>query len=263
MNTVNRYQKIFSIVGIVAIIGAGFLVWNQGRGQSAKSIQVYSGAGLKKTMDEIGQEFEKETGIQVNYNYAGSNTLLSQIELIQEGEAYMPGATYYIDQADKKGFIGEKHFVVYHTPVIIVPEGNPENISSLKDLTDSNVDVVLGDSGACAIGKLGNKILKQNGILEGVEDNVVTRTGTTNELVVYISQNQAEAGICWHADVHNLKNKTDIVKIAEENNIIKKVPIGTLKFSNKKEVARKFVEFVSSERGKNIFKKYGFIKYED
>ena len=51
---------------------------------------------MRKPMDEIGAVFQKKYGTQVKYNYAGSQALLSQMELIKEGDAYMPGETMYI-----------------------------------------------------------------------------------------------------------------------------------------------------------------------
>ncbi|UWG47851.1 ABC-type molybdate transport system, periplasmiccomponent [Halanaeroarchaeum sp. HSR-CO] len=225
------------------------------------SILVYSGAGLKKPMDEIGAEFEAETGTEVQYNYAGSNTLLSQIELNKQGDVYMPGAKYYIDTADEKGFIAEKKLVAYHTPSIIVPEGNPAGVSSLSDLTDEGVDVALGDPGAAAIGRLGKKILEQNGLYEAVQQNVATTAGTTNELVVYTAQEQVDAAITWRADVHGMDEKVDRVPIAEAKNIIKTIPIGRLEFATHPEVAGEFVDFVASE-GRDIFAAFGYRKYE-
>lgn len=257
-----QYQKIFSIVVVVAILGVGAMVyWNHGS-QSSESIMVYSGAGLRKPMDKIGSLFENEYGIQVQYNYAGSQTLLSQIELNKEGDVYMPGATLYINKAENKGFIGETRRVAYHTPVISVPEGNPEGITGLMDLTRSDISVVLGDAEAAACGKIANKVLEKNGIFEAVDKNVVNRTATANELAVYIAEKQADAAMCWKADLYGLEDKTDIIMIPEENNIIKIIPIGTLTFSEKKDKARTFVEFVGEE-GRSIFEEYGFLKYEE
>lgn len=227
----------------------------------AVSILVYSGAGLKKPMDEIGAEFEADTGNAVQYNYAGSNTLLSQIELNQQGDVYMPGAKYYIDTADDKAFIAEKKLVAYHTPSIIVPEGNPAGVSSLSDLTNDGVDVALGDPGAAAIGRLGKKILKQNGLYEAVQQNVATTAGTTNELVVYTAQEQVDAALTWRADVHGMDDKVDRVPIAESKNIVKTIPIGRLEFATHPEVAGEFVDFVASE-GRDIFAEFGYRKYE-
>lgn len=228
--------------------------------ENVESLFVYCGAGMRKPMDEIGLLFEEENGISVNYNYAGSNTLLSQMELTQKGDIYMPGATYYFDVAREKGFTDYEQLIAYHVPVIAVPKGNSANITSLDDLAKSGVKVILGDSKAVAIGKLGDTLLKDNGIYEDVEKNVVARGATVNELVVYISMDQGDASIIWEDLVVN-SEKIESVAINSQNNIIKIIPIGTLSFSNKNDAAKKFVDFVASDKGKTIFEKHGFTTY--
>jgi molybdate transport system substrate-binding protein len=228
--------------------------------ENVESLFVYCGAGMRKPMDEIGLLFEEENGISVNYNYAGSNTLLSQMELTQKGDIYMPGATYYFDVAREKGFTDYEQLIAYHVPVIAVPKGNPANITSLDDLAKSGVKVILGDSKAVAIGKLGDTLLKDNGIYEDVEKNVVARGATVNELVVYISMDQGDASIIWEDLVVN-NEKIESVAINSQKNIIKIIPVGTLSFSNKNDAAKKFVDFVASDKGKTIFEKHGFTTY--
>ncbi len=225
------------------------------------SIMVYSGAGMRKPMEEIGRLFEQRYGVTVNYNYGGSNTLLSQIELTHQGDVYMPGATMYIERAKEKGFIDYEQRVAYHIPVIAVPEGNPANITSLYDLARPGVKVVLGDPKACAIGRLADRILEKNGLLDAVNANVIARTGTVNELVVYISMRTADASIIWKASLAGTEAKTDMIEIPEEQNIIKVIPIGRLRFSTSKDIAKKFVDFVTSDEGKAVFEKYGFTAY--
>jgi molybdate transport system substrate-binding protein len=225
------------------------------------SLMVYSGAGLRKPMDEIGTLFEQEYGVAVNYNYAGSNMLLSQMELTQEGDVYMPGATMYIDKAKEKGFVEYEQNVSYHIPVIAVPEGNHANITCLEDLAKPGVNVVLGDPKSCAIGKLGNKILEKNGIYDAVDVNVIARSATVNELVVYTCMGIADASIIWKASLIETENESDIIEIPKEQNNIKIIPIGTLTFSENKDNANKFVDFVASAEGKAIFEKHGFTIY--
>ncbi len=227
------------------------------------SIMVYSGAGMRKPMDELGQLFEQEGyyGVSVNYNYGGSNTLLSQIELTQQGDVYMPGATYYIDKAKEKGFVDYEQLVAYHIPVIVVPDGNPADITCLEDLTKPGVKVVLGDAKAAACGKIANKILDENGIFDAVDVNVIARTATVNELVVDICLGTADASIVWKASLLGTDKETDIIEIPKEQNIIKIIPIGTLTFSENKGYAELFVDFVTSDEGKAIFNKYGFTPY--
>lgn len=223
-------------------------------------ITVYSGAGMRKPMDKIGIAFEKKYDVTVRYNYGGSNSLLSQIELTKKGDCYMPGATYYIKVAKKKGFIDYKQPVAYHIPVITVPKGNPANIACLSDLTRPGVKIVFGDPKVAAIGRLTNKILQKNNIKNAVWKNVIATTATMNELIVHIATGVADAAINWGDVVRNVKG-IQVIEIPHKQNIIRIIPIGRLTFSRHKKIARKFVDFVASFEGKSIFKEYGFTPY--
>lgn len=218
---------------------------------------VYSGAGLRKPMDEIGEVFEEKYGTRIDYSYAGSAQNLTQIELLEEGDLYVPGATFYIEQAIEKGFVSESKDIVYHIPVIGVPKGNPANIQGLDDLAKEGVRVVLGDERSAAIGKSTQKILKQKGILEEVEKNVVAKDATVNEVMVHVAMGQADACIIWADNVVNV-DEIEIVEIEEEFNDIKIIPVGILTYTKKEEASKKYLDFVASEEGKNIFGKHGF-----
>lgn len=229
--------------------------------KSVETLTVFSGAGLRKPMDEIGQGFEEKYGIRIEYSYAGSAQNLSQIELLKEGDLYIPGATYYIEQAVEKGFVSESKEVVYHIPVIGVPKGNPANIKGLDDLTSEGVKVVLGDERSAAIGKVAQKILKQKGILEEVEKNVVSKDATVNEVMVHVAMEQADACIIWEDNVANV-DEVEIIQIDEEFNDIKIIPIGMLTFTEKEKEAKMYLDFVASKEGKEIFAKHGFRTIE-
>lgn len=260
-------KKVFSMV-LMILLASVLLVGCNGGEQAVtnsevnnngevKELMVYSGAGLRKPMDEIGVAFKEKYGVQINYSYAGSAQNLSQIELIKEGDAYVPGAKSYIDVADEKGFITSKKDVVYHIPAIAVPKGNPANIKCLNDFSKPGVKVVLGDERSAAIGKVTKKILEKNNILEAVEKNVVTKDATVNEVVVHTAMKQGDACIIWEDNVIDVE-EIEVVSIPEEDNIIKTIPVGSLSFSKNPELAQQFVDFVSSEEGKSIFEKHGF-----
>jgi len=228
--------------------------------QIAESIMVYSGAGMRKPMDEIGLAFQEKYGTEVKYNYAGSNALLSQMELIEEGDAYMPGATMYIEIAAEKGFVDYQQLVAYHIPIITVPKGNPANITCLEDLAKTGVKLVWGDPQVAAIGKTGKKILENNGLYDKAWANVVATLPTMNEVMFQIAMGQADASINWWDTVKAVKD-IEVIEIPKEQNDIKIIPIGVLTFSKNPETAENFVDFCASDEGKAIFEKHGFITY--
>jgi molybdate transport system substrate-binding protein len=228
---------------------------------SQESLFVYCGAGMSEPMEEIAVLFEEQEGIPVEFTFGGSAQLLSQIELYQTGDVYMPGAKSYIDSAIEKGFVDKTVSVVYHIPAIAVPKGNPAGITCLEDLAKPGVKVALGEPTGPAIGKNSKKMLEADGLWENVSANVVTYSGTVNELVVYISMDQADATIIW-GDLYN-PDIMEVIEIPTAQNGIKVVPIGTLVFSEQKENAEKFIDFVASETGLAIFRENGFVTYPD
>ncbi|MCC7564692.1 MAG: molybdate ABC transporter substrate-binding protein [Methanomicrobiaceae archaeon] len=220
---------------------------------------VYCGAGMREPMDEIAASFTDRTGIPINFVFGGSNTLLTQMELTEMGDVYMPGATAYFDAAREKGLVEEEHLAVYHVPVIAVPKGNPAGITCLEDMAKPGVRVALGENPGTAIGQLGDKLLEKNNLLEDVEKNLVTRSGTVNELLVYISMGQADVGIIWE-DLY-VPEKMDLIHIPNVENTVKIVPIGVLTSSEHKPEAEQFTAFVISDEGKEIFTRHGFVTY--
>lgn len=223
--------------------------------QESKSLIVYSGAGLRKPMDQIGQAFEEKTGVKVNYNYAGCPHLLGQMELTKEGDVFVGGSLNDMEIAQQKGFTKEYHKVAYHIPAIGVPKGNPAGITCLADMAKPGVKLVLGDAQSNAIGKKGVKIFAKNQL--DVEKNVVARDATVNEIVTHLAMKQGDAGLIWEDNGFGSK-EIEIINIPEEQNIIDMVPICCLSFTKQPDLAQQFVDFVISEEGKSIFEENGF-----
>ena len=227
-----------------------------GVSESAESLVVYCGAGLREPMDEIAQVYQEQTGTEIKYTYSGSAQLLSQIELLQEGDCYMPGAKSYIDSAAEKGFINTSEETIYHVLAIAVAPGNPKNITTLADLTKDGVRVAIGEPTGPAVGSAAKKMLENAGYWEDIQDNIVVQSGTVNELLVYMNMEQADAAIIWE----DLLDNSDLeqVNIPIDEGFIKVIPVGTLSFSENPEDAQAFAAFVSSDDGKAIFAKHGF-----
>jgi molybdate transport system substrate-binding protein len=255
-----RTMLFISMIAMAFLVLTGTIPGSVSQGEEAESIMVYSGAGMRKPMDEIGVVFQRKYGTRVTYNYAGSNALLSQMELTRRGDAYMPGAAMYIEVATEKGLVDYQQRVCYHIPIITVPKGNPANITRLEDLANPGVKLIFGDPDAAACGKVAKKILEKNGIYEAAWANVIATLPTMNEVMMQIAMGQADASINWWDTVKTVED-IDVVEIPAAQNDIKIVPIGVTTFSENPETAKKFVEFCASDKGKAIFEKYGFITY--
>lgn len=227
-------------------------------GEKEKTLRLFCGAGIRPPVDEIIKLFRDETGIEVKPTYAGSGVLLTQIQLNRQGDLYMPGDEVFISRAESKGLISEKRDVAYFVPVILVQKGNPRGIKSIADLAKPGIKVAMGDVKACAVGGVSEKILKKAGIEDQVKKNVVYTGVTVQELGNAVKLKTVDAAIVWDATAKFYPNTAEAIRIPKEQNVIVRIPIGILSFSEHKKEARKFLDFITTERARRIFERHGY-----
>lgn len=223
---------------------------------------IYCGAGIRPACDVLIKAFEaKHENIKINATYAGSGRLLGQIVSIQKGDLFMPGAELYVDKAIEQGLALKetKQVVAYFVPVIFVQKGNPKGIHSLQDLKRKGIRLGFGDERACAIGKKTLKILEKNAIdYSELENNVVYKSGTVNELPLAVQLRNVDAVIAWDANARHFLQYGDIVSIPPDQNVPSTIPIVVLKSSNHPQETREFVEVVTSDEGRKILAERGY-----
>jgi molybdate transport system substrate-binding protein len=224
-----------------------------------KELLLYCGAGIRPPADDLIETFGREHNVKIVTDYAGSEVLLSKIRLTQRGDLYMPGDRYYVDQARREEMIFSQQSVCYWVPTILVPKGNPKNISGLEDLLEAGLKLGVGDPNACAIGRTTKRIFAKNGIRwEEVENNLTYQSLTVNELGMQIQAGSLDAVIVWDAMARYYSEYGDQVPIGAEKNIISTIDVGVLKFTKNRKLAEKFVRFLTSEGGQGIFAKHNY-----
>ena len=223
----------------------------------SKEMLLYCGAGIRPPIDELIEVFEREYGIKVAPDYAGSEVLLTKIKLVRQGDLYMPGDKHYVEQAAQADMILSRKSVCYWVPTILVQKGNPKKIHKLSDLLKPGIKLGLGDSEACAIGRTTKQILEKNNIeWQDIQKNLVFQSLTVNELGMQIQAKALDAVIVWDAMARYYSNHGDEIPIPIQNNVISTVDIGILKFNKHPDQAEKFVDFITSEAGQRIFQKH-------
>jgi len=166
------------------------------------------------------------------------------------------------NQLFEQNIIIKRHRIAKHTPVIIVPNENKNNINIFNDILLPGKKIIIADNSA-AIGKVTQEIFEKNEISEDIQKNIISNAETVNKVKMYILLNQADAGIVWKANYFENREELKMVKIPEENNIIKDISIGKLKYSTNSEKAEEFLNYITSPKGKDIFQKYGYNNYNE
>lgn len=223
------------------------------------SLMLYCGAGLRWPVAELAEMFSNRHDVRIECDYAGSELLLSRIKLTHQGDLYLPGEVYYVEQAEAEGLVAEKTTVCYFVPVILVQKGNPKGIQTLQDLLQAGLKVGLGDIQACAIGRNCEQIFQRTGISEKeMADHVAFRSLTVNELGTNVAVGALDAAIVWDAVAANFADKTETVPIPAGQNVVSTVAIGVLRSSRQLDLARQFVALLTSPEGQAVFAKHHY-----
>jgi len=224
-------------------------------------LTLYCGAGIRPAAEALIRAFEQGRPVTINATYAGSGRLLGQIVTLQTGDLFMPGAALYVDRAIEKGlaFADTRRAVAYFVPVVFVQKGNPKGVRSLQDLKQAGLRLGFGDERSCAVGKKTLKILEKNAIpYSSLEQNVVYKSGTVNELGLAVQLGNVDAVILWDANARHFAESGDVVPIPPPQNIPSTIPVVLLKCSAHPREGREFIEFLVSPRGREILIERGY-----
>ena len=233
--------------------------------EESKTITAFVGSASKPAIEEAVAAFEKETGIKVYLNFGGSGAMLSQIEMSQSGDLYIPGSPDYMVKAERKDVIDTASVerIAYLIPVIAVQHGNPQNIQSLADLAKPGIEVGIANPQAVCVGLYAIEVLDYNNLLAEVSKNIVVNAESCEKTATLISLKLLDVVIGWDVFHSWDPGKIDVIYLpVDQLPRIAYIPGAVTKYAADKTSAQKFLDFLVSEKGQQIFQKWGYITTE-
>lgn len=250
---------------MLAVIGIALLATFGCAGKNTGAVTVFAGSASKPPLEEAAQAFEKETGVHVYTNYGGSGTMLSQMELSRSGDIYIPGSQDFMAKAESKNIVDNASVkkLAYLVPVIAVQHGNPQNITSLADLARPGIKVGIGNPESVCLGLYAVEILDSNKLLTDVGKNIVVNVESCEKIATLVSLKSVDAVIGWDVFHHWDPDNIDVVYLAPEQlPRLAYIPAAVSAFAADKAIAGKFIDFLASSKGQQIFQKWGYITSE-
>lgn len=264
-------KKAAIIVSMLALFFVMFLT-GCSKGQEAKNedgtqkrLLVYAGAASKPPTEEVAKAFEKKTGVKVDLVFGGSGAVLSQMELSKKGDLYFPGSSDFMEKAIQKGLVYPKteSRIVYLVNSINVQKGNPKNIHSLKDLTKPGIKVAIANPETVCVGLYATEIIDKTFTTqekEAFKKNLLNYTESCDKTATAISLKTVDAVIGW--SVFQDWDPATIETIPLQQDEIQRIgyiPIAVSTFTENKKLSQEFIDFLNSDEGKAIFKKYKYF----
>lgn len=232
------------------------------KGEDKPFIEIFAGIASKPALDEIALNFKKETGIEVRRVYGGSGSVLSKMILSGKGDLYIPASQDYMEIAVEKGITDKESIKIlaYLVPVIAVQKRNPKGIGGIKDLLKSGVSFAIGDPRTVCVGLYAAEIFDRAGISKDAGKAVSTYAENAEKAASLLSLKAVDAVMGWDVFGHWNSDEVDIINI-DKKYLIRAayIPAAIVNHSQKKEDAAKFLEYISSEQGKKVYARLGYI----
>ena len=251
---------ILFLVGLLTLIPISGCV----KGEQ-KTITAFCGSASKPAMEEAAKVFEQKTGIKVYLNFSGSGTMLSQMKLSRSGDLYIPGSPDYMVMAERNGVVEPESvkIICYLVPAILVQQGNPKNIQTLSDLAQPGIKVGIGNPEAVCVGLYAYEILDHNNLLPEVGRNIVTHAESCSKAASLVALKAVDAILGWRVFSKWHPETIDVVYLKPEQiPRLAYIPGAISTFTQDKDSAQKFLDFLVSPPGQEIFSKWEYIATE-
>ncbi|MFF9038314.1 molybdate ABC transporter substrate-binding protein [Streptomyces sp. NPDC014892] len=228
-----------------------------GAGELSGEVIVFAAASLKESFTTLGERFEKEhPGTKVTFSFGGSDALAAGITGGAPADVFASASPRTMAVVTEAGDASgtPQTFVRNQLEIATLP-GNPDGISSLEDLTDPGLKVVLCDEavpcGAAAKKALDASELKLTPV--SYEEDVKS---ALNKVVL----KEADAAVVYRTDVKTAGEKVEGVEFPESADAINDYPITLLKESKNTGTAKAFIALVRSAEGQKVLTDAGFLK---
>ncbi len=258
-----RRVNIYTALLLAVIIFTSLLAGCQGQTalDQDKEIMVFAGAASKPPLDEAARAFEKRTGLKVFITYGGSGSVLSQMILSKTGDVYIPGSPDYLVKSEREKVTdpASTKIIAYLVPSMVVQPGNPMNIQDIADLAKPGVRIGIGNPDTVCLGLYSVELLEYNNLLAEVYKNIVTQAESCGKTATLISLKTVDAVIGWSVFHDWEPENIEVIHLKPEQiPRLAYIPAAVSTFSENKENAGLFIDFLVSSAGKEIFQKWGY-----
>ncbi len=220
------------------------------------TISVFAAASLTDAFKTLGSSFHAaHPRVTVQSNFAGTPTLVTQIEQGAQADVLASADTTNMDRLKADGFADGTPQVFAHNQLeIVVASGNPKGITGLADLAKPGL-IYISEAATVPAGKYSLQALAKAGVAvtpKSLEADV-------KSVVSKVALGEADAGIVYTTDVKAAGGKVQGVVIPAAYNVVATYPLVVVKGTKNAAVASAFIAFVLSSAGQSTLESFGFL----
>ncbi len=266
-----RWRRYVTLCCALLIMGSGsrwsVAVQRPDTARITGTLTVFAAASLTESFTAIGKHLEsRHPALHVLFNFAGSQALRTQIEQGAPADVFASANVSQMELAQKSGVVQDKSPIfIKNRLVIIAPHENPGQVTTLRELANSGLKLVLAGRHV-PVGRYSRQILRRAAVDYGddfearVSQNLVSEEHNVKQVVTKIQLGEADAGMAYVSDITpQIEREVRTIAIPHAYNQTASYPIAIVKGTRQPVAAEAFIDFVRSDQGQAIMKSYNLV----
>ena len=253
------FSRCFALLlAVVNLAGCG---GEDSTNRSARRVVLFAAASTIDALDEITEQFEQQSGTEVQASYAASSTLAQQIAAGAGADVFVSANTQWADYLDEHEMVEKRQDLLQNRLVIIVPDvlSKELNLRKPRDLLNKEIErLALADTAAVPAGLYAKEALSKLGLWEQLKEKVVAGADVRQTLT-HVEIGAAEAGIVYATDAASTNSVKVAVEIPADLTGPIYYPIVLLKRGSERAAAESFYRYLCSPDAAKVFRKHGFV----
>jgi len=210
-----------------------------------KSLLVYTPPTLYSFVSEYAEIFKRDFNVEVHVSIGPTGVLISRIGITRRGDVLFTADHMFMEIAISQGLIEKEtvRVVSYVIPAIVVPRGNPYNISGVLDLVEKPLKISIADPEVAPFGRIAVEILKRAGVYEFVKDRLIVH-GDVAQVAKQLVLGQIDVAILPYIVKYWYPGEVDLVWFSpgEIRGLVSCQLVAVVVYSENKELAVLFME---------------------
>lgn len=216
----------------------------------AQAVTVYAAASLRDAFPEIKRD--------ATYNFAGSNTLQTQIERGAPADVFASASPTEAQALFREGRCTRPVTFATNTLVLLIPKNNPGKIRSVYTLRDGGRRLAIGTPGV-PIGDYTRKLLARMRLSSILTNNTVSQETNVANITSKVALASADAGFAYITDGRSAADRVSILRLPTWAQPPVRYQICIVKRDGADTTAaRQFINQVRSNRGRTVLRSTGF-----
>ncbi len=224
-------------------------------------MRVSAAVSLTEPLERAADDFERESGIAVELNLAGSSTLAAQILVGAPVDLFISADERQMDRVAAESLVDAETRVVLlsNRLAVVTPAGEgaaPGDAAGLQ--AEAFRRIAIGDPAGVPAGVYARRYLASLGLWDALAPRTVPTRSVRAALAV-VEAGDADAGIVYRTDARSSDEVAVAFEVPEDEGPAIAYPAAVLADAPNRAGAARFLAYLQSAAGCDAFRQAGFI----